>query len=100
MKYLSGIRATALIIICSLFPGSGDTAPVPPPAPPQPVTIPPEGIRAAIGSLCSADRSLALQFSHAYSIAAPFLLFRLKRLGYSNCRVIVTQGGLRVFADR
>lgn len=32
--------------------------------------------------------------------AAPFLLFRLKRLGYSDCRVISQDGGLHLFARR
>jgi len=35
-----------------------------------------------------------------HAIASPFILWRLKRLGFSNCRVVARDGGLAVFADR
>ena len=35
-----------------------------------------------------------------YPLAAPFILFRLKRNGYSACRVTVTDNGLLVSASR
>lgn len=35
-----------------------------------------------------------------WPVAAPFILFRLKRSGYSNCRVVAREGGLLVTADR
>jgi len=35
-----------------------------------------------------------------YPFAAPFILSRLKRSGYSACRVTVVDGGLRVSASR
>ena len=38
--------------------------------------------------------------SSAYPFAAPFILFRLKRAGYSSCRVLVVDGGLQVSALR
>ncbi|TWJ33513.1 hypothetical protein [Geobacter argillaceus] len=39
-------------------------------------------------------------FPDTASFAAPFLLFRLKRLGYSDCRVTSQDGGLHLFARR
>lgn len=35
-----------------------------------------------------------------YSLVAPLIMFRLKRRGFSNCRVDVTGAGLVVYADR
>ena len=39
-------------------------------------------------------------FPDTTSFAAPVLLFRLKRLGYSDCRVISKDDGLHLFARR
>lgn len=36
----------------------------------------------------------------AFSLAAPFVLFRLKRWGYSGCRVSANPEGLRIEARR
>lgn len=46
------------------------------------------------------DDSMRLFFPQAMAVAAPFLLFRLKRWGFSGCRVTVTDGGLLVTARR
>ncbi len=35
-----------------------------------------------------------------HPLVAPLIMFRLKRRGYSNCRVEVSGGGLVVYADR
>lgn len=35
-----------------------------------------------------------------YPLLAPLIMFRLKRRGFSNCRVVVSGMGLVVFADR
>lgn len=45
-----------------------------------------------------ADFSILLPAT--WPVAAPFILFRLKRTGYSNCRVVVQDGGLLVTARR
>lgn len=37
---------------------------------------------------------------HVFPLAAPFILFRLKRQGFSGCRVTVQEGGLLVKATR
>jgi len=44
--------------------------------------------------------SFPLILPHVHAIVAPVIMFRLKRKGYSNCRVSVKNGGLVVFADR
>ena len=35
-----------------------------------------------------------------HPLVAPLIMFRLKRRGYSNCRVDVSGSGLVVYADR
>ncbi len=35
-----------------------------------------------------------------HPLIAPLIMFRLKRRGFSNCRVEVSGGGLVVYADR
>lgn len=35
-----------------------------------------------------------------HPLVAPLIMFRLKRRGYSNCRVEVSGSGLVVYADR
>ena len=35
-----------------------------------------------------------------HSLVAPLIMFRLKRRGFSNCRVEVSGAGLIVYADR
>jgi hypothetical protein len=35
-----------------------------------------------------------------HRLVAPLIMFRLKRRGYSNCRVEVSASGLVVYADR
>jgi hypothetical protein len=39
-------------------------------------------------------------FPNTTSFAAPFLLFHLKRRGYSDCRIISKADGLYLFARR
>jgi hypothetical protein len=51
------------------------------------------------GALDDTDK-LSLLFPGALPLAAPFLLFRLKRLGYSACRVTADGNGLILTATR
>jgi len=44
--------------------------------------------------------SFPLLLPRVHPIAGPFIMWRLKRLGYSNCRVASDKRGLMVFADR
>jgi len=50
----------------------------------------------------AADRQgeLKLLFSGCLAFAAPALLFRLKRCGFSNCRVLMIKEGLLLSATR
>jgi hypothetical protein len=43
---------------------------------------------------------LALFFPGCLVVAAPFLLFRLKRTGFSNCRAVAAKEGLYLTATR
>jgi len=52
------------------------------------------------GCTAGADGTRSLFFPYGMPIAAPFILFRLKRSGFSGCRVTVTDGGLMVTASR
>ncbi len=44
--------------------------------------------------------TVRLFFPGAHPLAAPFVLFRLKRTGFSSCRIIVKDGGLLLTATR
>lgn len=44
--------------------------------------------------------TVRLFFPDTLPLAAPFILFRMKRTGFSNCRVTVTKGGLQLTAIR
>ncbi|HEY6872996.1 MAG TPA: hypothetical protein VI298_09765 [Geobacteraceae bacterium] len=55
---------------------------------------------ADLGRTVNADGSLKLFFPGCLALAAPALLFRLKREGYSNCRATATTDGLLVDATR
>ena len=41
-----------------------------------------------------------IHFPYASPVAAPFILFRLKRTGFSSCRITATDGGLLLTARR
>jgi hypothetical protein len=65
--------------------------------------IGPAEIRACLGNLGKAvdpDGKLALFFPDCSPLAAPFLLFRLKRTGFSNCRIVTTGEGLSLHGTR
>lgn len=55
---------------------------------------------ASIDTLAASDGTIALLFAEATSAAAPFLLFRLKRTGFSACRVTRNKEGLLLTARR
>ena len=46
------------------------------------------------------DGGLALQFCGCFAVAAPFLLYRLKKSGFSGCRVSMNNEGLLLSAHR
>lgn len=44
--------------------------------------------------------SFPLILPNVHKLAGPVIMFRLKRMGYSNCRVMEQRGGLAIYADR
>ena len=50
--------------------------------------------------LTSGKGEFGLFFPDTAPFAAPFLLFHLKRRGYSDCRIVCKTGGLYLFARR
>jgi hypothetical protein len=100
------LSTTLLVIVNSLRPAgrrapwagtaSGQAPSGYTPVPPEAIPLYLAGLNSAVGS----DGNLALFFPGCSAVAAPFLLFRLKREGYSGCRAIATDDGLLVDATR
>lgn len=102
----SRFAITVLVIVHALFPAgrrgilSGNAAGT---APPGYDRVPREKIAVYLAELDRAvgnDGKLALFFPGCTAVAAPVLLFRLKREGYSACRATATDEGLLVDASR
>jgi hypothetical protein len=60
---------------------------------------------ADLGATVAALRGMSysrfpLVLSGVHPLVAPLIMFRLKRRGFSNCRVEVSETGLIVYADR
>jgi hypothetical protein len=53
-----------------------------------------------LAAQAAADGNLSIHFPGCLAAAAPFLLFRLKRTGFSACRAVVTSSGLTLTARR
>ena len=67
------------------------------------LSVPPKEIPwylANLGRVVGVDGKLALFFPGCRAPAASFVLYRLKREGYSGCIATVTPGGLLVNATR
>jgi hypothetical protein len=94
------IRATASLIAYSLFPRSGTPYSRPPAIGGSTTIVPKEEHHWLLHYLQSGHHQVNLHFPDVSLVAAPFLLFRLKRLGFSNCRVIASTRGLTLTADR
>ncbi|WP_298437197.1 hypothetical protein [Geobacter sp.] len=72
-------------------------------APPGFIPVPPAAIPSCLAhpeALVNGEGELSLFFIGAPALAAPFLLFRLKRLGFSRCRAAVNSGGIALTARR
>ena len=103
MENINRLRATVLLIKAALFPvkrresrssstQNGNTA-----------HISPEdflSVCADMSSLLRPDGTLELHFDGALSLAAPFLLYRLKSDGFSGCRAVATRQGILLTALR
>jgi len=82
MPIINRIHNTAVLIICSLAPRASSSGLLNP------------------GRFSLSDGKKSLFYQNSMPIAAPFILFRLKRNGFSNCKVMVADGGLLVSANR
>lgn len=110
MAFFAGMRLFAIVAANALFPhtqtggapnwnSARQLGPAPRGfSPVEPGDIP--CILADPSQAVTDDGMLALFFPGCPAAAAPFLLFRLKRLGYSRCCVQVVQGGLTLTARR
>lgn len=104
MVNMARLHATLALAFYSLMPPSPDCEPeLGRCDSPDPYTIKAGGIASAIGHLGSfagSDGTLAILFVDALAAAAPFLLFRMKRTGFSACRVLRVREGLLLTARR
>lgn len=106
MKHLRRLHATITLARYALSPpaiSANRSERVPACNGTGPYTINPDEIAIALASIpCFADRdgSLSILFRDVSSLAAPFLLFRLKRTGFSACRVVQEERGLLMTARR
>ena len=104
MRFSARLSITLRLIRFSLFPAVTPEHPSGTPATPFTCrTTPPEALSACLldpGQNYDNSGELSLFVPGAFSLAAPFVLFRLKRWGFSGCRVLADQEGLRIKARR
>jgi hypothetical protein len=107
MSILSRLYITALVMFRSLVPArQGNTPPemtAALPSPPGCHPVPAGEISQCLADISRAvriDGKLLLFLPGCQAPAAPFILFRLKREGYSNCTVTASADGLLVEAKR
>lgn len=110
MAPLAGMKLFVIVAVNALWPGAHrggaparNAAPHYPSAPTGFTPVAPAAIPLILadpGRAVDERGELALFFAGCPSLAAPFLLFRLKRLGFSRCRVRVADGGLTLSARR
>lgn len=106
MDMAKRLRTTVTIIVHALFPsrnkarlakhelchGAPDCRPV------TPDDIP--FFMANPDCAVNGNGELTLFFPDCISLAAPFLLMRLKRAGFSRCRAVIEYGGIVLSARR
>ena len=92
MGYWRRTGRTLLLAIYAVLPPAGQNAAAADIV--GPVSVEPRQIRAGMGSFLDRRGELQLFFPECLAIAAPFLLFRLKREGFSDCTVGVSKEGL------
>ena len=103
MRIIARLSVTLRLIRTSLFPADGIGIQVTRTSPSSSRALLP----ASLFVCCANPRQFAdstgefdLFVPGAFMPAAPFVLFRLKRWGFSGCRVEVEGGGLRLVARR
>ncbi|HEY6838674.1 MAG TPA: hypothetical protein VI389_08030 [Geobacteraceae bacterium] len=105
MGFFHALHVTALVAFYSLLPPRSAekiSSPLPLPAA-APLEVPPHLIPFRLADFSrsvGSDGILSLFFPGCRAPAAPFLLFRLKRSGFSGCRAVTTPAGLTLTAFR
>ncbi len=110
MNIFSRLAITVRLIGWALSPPrqerdgkSGEATPASAAAPAEEIVAQQSDLRFYVADFNRAvDRRgrLALLFPGCLAPAAPFLLFRLKRSGFSDCRAVITAEGLHLSATR
>ncbi len=110
MALFTGMKIFVIIVLNALWPPTKTgSAPVQnaarhlPSAPPEFTPVVPADIPLILadpGQAVTSGGELSLFFPGCPALAAPFLLFRLKRLGFSRCRARVLPDGLALIAKR
>jgi hypothetical protein len=110
MMYFRRLHDTVALIICSLVPratktlyGKLESENLSEQDKPENISHGPPKIPLDLSyPECTAREEcpVRLFFPAVSPVAAPFILFRLKRSGFSGCRVMVTDGGLLVTSSR
>lgn len=110
MAPLAGMKLFVIVAVNALWPRTktggapaGNAAHHSSSAPPGFTPVAPAAIPLILadpGQAVNERGELALFFPGCPSLAGPFLLFRLKRLGFSRCRVHALPNGLTLSARR
>jgi hypothetical protein len=103
MANINKLCATLLLIRHALAPAKQTEPLSPAPAQGSTTAIAPSEFPAALSDLnrlLRPDGTLELFFERALPPAAPLLLFRLKRNGFSGCRAVTTPDGILLTALR
>ena len=97
------IYLTVLVIGYALFPPRPENVRCNHKTAPEVIVASSDNVRFYLADLNRAinpQGELKLLFPGCLALAAPLLLFRLKREGLSNCRVLMTADGLLLSATR
>jgi hypothetical protein len=108
MNFFRRCNLSALVMNCALFPPrpekAGDDCTVSAGQPPaEHLVVNADNVRFYLADLDRAVnhyKELRLIIPGCFALAAPLLLFRLKRRGFSNSRAVMTDEGLLVAASR
>ena len=99
MSFFSRLVTTLRLIRYSLFPVTTfDVSPLP--HPPDSLIVSPRALYACFGDPEWSAREFSILVPGVFPLGAVFILFRLKRWGFSGCRVSVGRDGLSIRGRR